>query len=230
MNSEFDPGDRRSWKNLPPPDPELTDAIVAWYREHGRGFSWRPVRDPWLILCVELMLQRTRASQVEPVFDEFAARYSEPAEVVAAGLDATEEIFKQLGLRWRAEYFFDLQRQLAEKFDSQVPQEEDVLLSLPGVGRYAASAVRVFAFGMCETVVDSNVLRVVGRYFGIDFPDHARRSPRVGDWLSAMAPREPEVAREFNWGLIDFATSVCRPADPACSECLLQKRCWFGSR
>lgn len=217
-----------SWKDLPPADPEVTGKIISWYRENRRDFPWRRTRNPWLVLCAELMLQRTRASQVEPVFRDFAGSYSGPADVVRAGSQKVKNLFGRLGLLWRAEYFFQMQRELIERFDGEVPDDPGTLLGLPGVGDYASTAVRVFAFGASETVVDSNVLRMAGRYFGISFPDHARRSPRLQKWLSELAPEDPEEVREFNWGLIDFAAEVCRPGEPLCGGCCLRDRCWFA--
>lgn len=221
---------RHSWLDLPEPDTNVSDQVIAWFKSNGREFPWRRTRDPWMTLCAELMLQRTRATQVEPVYREFAGSYSGPEDVVKAGLDKVEEIFGRLGLRWRAEYFYSLQEQLVECYNGEVPTREDELRSLPGVGQYGASAVRVFAYGEQETVLDSNVLRIMGRFYGIAFPDHARRSQRVKRWLSQMAPESPSEARSFNWGLIDLGAEVCKPHDPDCVDCPIRGNCWYGQR
>lgn len=216
------------WKALPEPDAQLPEELLGWFEEHGREFAWRKSRDPFHLLCVELMLQRTRASQVEPVFQRFMEQFSTPEDLLGAGRKTVDEIFAGLGLRWRAEYFWELQHTLVERFNGEVPEPAEELLDLPGVGRYAATAVRVFAFGHSETVLDSNVLRVMGRFYGIDFPDHARRSPRVADWARRMCPPGEEAARRWNWALIDYGATMCSPNAPRCSASPLCARCWHA--
>ena len=44
-----------------------------------------------------------------------------------------------------------------------MPDDEDALRALPGVGAYTAAAVAAFAFGRRTTVVDTNVRRVLAR-------------------------------------------------------------------
>lgn len=218
------------WKNLPPPSDSLTGELVRWFERHGRDYPWRRTEDPFQVLCAELMLQRTRADQVAPVFQDFCQRFESPAEVTDAGQETVDAIFDKLGLRWRAEYFWELQGVLIDDHEGQVPQDLDTLLDLPGVGRYAATATRVFAFGKRETVIDANVLRVFGRWYGIDFPDHARRSPRVARWANEHAPDSAPEARGFNWALIDLGAQVCTPQKPRCAACPVERGCWYAPR
>ena len=50
---------------------------------------------------------------------------------------------------------------LLEFFDNKID-----LLKLPGVGEYIASAFRSFHFGKREFIIDSNVVRLYGRFYG----------------------------------------------------------------
>jgi A/G-specific adenine glycosylase len=93
------------------------------------------------------------------------------------------------------------------------------------VGAYVSAAVRVFAFNERLTVLDSNVLRILGRYFGVHFPDHARRSARVQAWAKSLAPAAGEPCKRFNWALIDLGASVCLPQSPKCAVCPLNRYC-----
>lgn len=217
-----------SWKNLPPADYTFTNRLLSWFDKHGRSFPWRSSRNPYHILAVEIMLQRTRADQVAPVYSNFVSKYDGPEDLLRAGRDAVMHIFERLGLRWRGQLFWDLQHALIARHNGVVPQDQKALLALPGVGPYVSTAVRVFAFGESATVIDSNVLRVLGRYFGISFPDQARRSPRVIAWAGQMAPQDSEQSRRFNWALIDHGATICIPGDPRCYECPLRGQCWYA--
>lgn len=215
----------RSWKDLPAVDPRLAPQVISWWSEHGRDFEWRHTTNAFRILCTEIMLQRTRAAQVVEVYREYVEEWSGPESVRSMGFDAVEGVFGRLGLTWRAKYFWDLQEALSEDFDGEVPCDWDLLRSLPGVGEYVATAVLVFAFGERRTVVDSNVLRILGRYYGMDFPNHARRSVRVLRWASEHAPATGGRCRSFNWGLLDLGAEVCTPFNPAHRRCPLDGYC-----
>lgn len=216
-----------SWKALPK-HVALADPMLKWFELAGRSFRWRQCENPYHILCAEVMLQRTRADQVLPVFTDFAKRFSSPGDFFEAGEPAAQAIFSRLGLRWRAKQFWLLNRALIERYGGDVPSDRGVLISLPGIGDYVADAVRLFAFGRPSTLLDSNVLRILGRYYGVEFPDHARRTGSVLAWAAELAPKAGEAAKKFNWSLIDFGALVCTPREPRCDACPLHQGCWFA--
>lgn len=218
----------RDWRDLPRPDPHLASELCRWWSKHGRSFLWRHTSDPFRILCTEIMLQRTRAAQVEDVYRDEVRGWTGPSSVLKLGRKGVDQLFARLGLQWRARYFWDLQRTLQEKFADRVPRDWKKLRSLPGVGEYVATAVLVFAFGERRTVVDSNVLRILGRYYGIEFPDHARRSKRVLEWATLHAPDGSDECRTFNWALIDLGATVCTPSNPMHSACPIRQECWLS--
>lgn len=218
-----------NWKELPPTDREFASHLINWFNDNGRDYPWRNSRNPYHTLCVEQMLQRTRADQVAPVYVDFCSRYSSPQNLISTGRKTVDELFNKLGLKWRSKHFWALQKELVQRFGGAVPKEEELLLSLPGVGPYVSTAVRIFAFGDIATVVDSNVLRVFGRFYGIEFPDHARRSRHVLEWATAHAPNGSNLNQQFNWALIDLGALVCKPQKPECDNCSLLDNCWFAN-
>lgn len=218
----------KSWRDLPPPDATIAPRLLRWFKLHGRPFPWRETTTPYHLLVAEIMLQRTRAAQVVPVFLNFTRTYPKPANFVRRGPGAAREVFQSLGLLWRADQFWNLHRVLLEKYGGVIPRDPAELHSLPGVGDYVAAALRVFAFGEILTILDSNVLRILGRYFGISFPDHARRSGRVQAWATQLAPNDPGDCRPFNWALIDHGASICLATRPRLIECPILQGCIFA--
>jgi len=156
----------------------FTALILSWFDKNRRSFPWRTRTDPYQILIAEIMLQRTRADQVEPVYMDFIRRFPDVRKLNRATRKEIGEYFAQLGLFWRTELVKRLARELVERFDGKVPEDRDELLSLPAVGDYIADAVLSFAYGRDIAVVDANVCRVVGRVFGLTAKGEARRDPR----------------------------------------------------
>jgi len=195
----------------------FTALILSWFDKNRRSFPWRTRTDPYQILIAEIMLQRTKADQVEPVYMDFIRRFPDVRKLNRATRKEIGEYFAQLGLFWRTELVKRLARELVERFDGKVPEDRDELLSLPAVGDYIADAVLSFAYGRDVAVVDSNVCRVLGRVFGLTAKGEARRDRRFRSLAQEIVPSGR--AGEFNWAMIDFAAVVCTPRNPKHGTC-----------
>lgn len=198
--------------------------ILEWYSSFGRTYGWRTDSDPFHILVAEIMLQQTFADKVEPVFNEFIARYPSPEKVVSGRKTKMLEIFNPLGLLYRVDTIRRMSKTLANRFGGVVPENEIELMSLPGVGKYIASSVRSLAFDKHSPVVDGNIARIFSRaFFGSNH--EVASKPTQSDWELAeiLAPRGS--TRDFNLALLDFGALVCKHYNPACSNCPVSRLC-----
>lgn len=200
--------------------------LFRWYLDAGRDFPWRHAEEPFHLLLAELMLRRTQAIQVVPVYKRIVARLPTPAALAAAPEDAVADLLRPLGLAWRVPAFRQLAVILVEDHDGRVPADRTALLALPGVGEYVASAVRAVAFGLHDPVYDTNTVRVAGRYFG--FPTHAESRRRRPVQRSVNRLFEPDDPRRSTLALLDFAALVCRAARPRCGSCPMLTDCSYG--
>jgi A/G-specific adenine glycosylase len=222
-----------SFMHEPQSEVKLSPAIVffreqllAWAEVFGRGFPWRETPDPYHILIAEMMLRRTRAQQVVPVYLAFLEQFPTVEDLAAADEDEVARLLWPLGLAWRAANFHRMARQVIELEGGQIPRERPRLLALTGVGDYVASAVRCVGFGEPDILVDTNTVRVAGRYLG--FPTHAesRRNPTVRAAVAQLI--DPATARAGNLALLDFAALICRAPEPLCERCPMTAHCeWF---
>lgn len=197
--------------------------LLAWWRLHGRQFPWRQISDPYRVLIAEILLRRTRATQVLRVFTRFLEEFPDPPALARAHPERIRRLLWPLGLHWRTGDVIRLGRAIAERSGGTVPSDPDTLRSLPGVGDYVTAAVRCFALGERVAVVDVNTARVVSRFFGIDSGGEPRRNRQIIGLLERLV--DPRYPREFNWALIDLAALVCGPRMPACSRCPLNRAC-----
>ena len=72
--------------------------IINYHKEFFPQFPWRLTKNKWHALVAEIMLQRTKAEQVLPVYLYFCEHYGLPKEYLN---DKGKNIFKSLGLLWR---------------------------------------------------------------------------------------------------------------------------------
>ena len=202
----------------------LRRQVLAWFDGHGRVFPWRERPDPYRVLVAEILLQRTRADLVLPVYEQFIARYPEPESLATARPAEVVDLLRPLGYVHRSARLPSLGRQLGERHDGQVPSSKKLLLELPGVGDYVANAVLAVAFGERRPLLDPNVIRLLGRATGIGSRlARPRSDPALWAQVASLLPRLRSTS--FSLALIDLGATVCRPRRPRCGSCPLRSRC-----
>ncbi len=201
-------------------------SLRTWDAGYRRIYPWRTTDNPFHITMAELMLRRTQARQVVKVYEDFIAKYPDARTLAMAPADEVRRSLFSLGLAWRVPAFQQIARTLVEQYGGTVPPSYDVLVALPGIGDYVASAVCCFAFGQALIVVDTNTVRVAGRLFGVPTHADSRRRKPVRTLLQALLDREDP--KSYNYAMLDLAALVCTPADPNCSACPLLSYCITG--
>jgi A/G-specific adenine glycosylase len=198
---------------------------LRWYRQNGRhDLPWRRTRDPWAVLLAELMLQRTRADLVVPVYEETLRQFETPAALAQASGTQVEQLFRPLGLHHRALRI----QAAAAAVQTGVPRTPRQLLQIPGVGPYAASATLCFAFRRRVAIIDPNIIRVLDRLFSVR-SDHARPRTDPTLWAAADALLPAHGAPDWNSALLDLGTTICTK-EPHCAICPLQTLCPTGMK
>ncbi|KUK43403.1 MAG: A/G-specific DNA-adenine glycosylase [Methanothrix harundinacea] len=109
--------------------------LLSWWADNGNDYKFRRTRDPYRILISEIMLQKTRARQVDAVYDEFFERYPDPQSLAAAPDEEVEAVVAPLGLKSRVATMKRAAELLASKGDAIGYAD---LLAIDGVGDYVA--------------------------------------------------------------------------------------------
>lgn len=196
---------------------EYRKVLLAWWEMNRREYPWRHERTAYRTVVAELMLRRTQADQVVPVFLRFIEEYPNLTAAAAAAPHRIRRLLYPLGLAWRIESVLAFLREAYLCYGDELPVDAKTLQELPGVGDYVGAAVACFAGGQPVALIDTNVVRVQGRLFGGDTRGEARRRKDVKE-LAAQAV-DPERPAEYHYALLDFAAKVCLARKPLCSIC-----------
>ncbi len=212
-------------------EPELTGVtlasrVLSWWKGNGRSFPWRKTRNPYEILISEVLLHRTRAEQVVPIYSSFVGKYPNVLSLSTVPSTSIEKLIHSLGLRWRARLIHGMIETIVSEYVGRVPDRLEDLRSLPGVSDYIASAVCVFAYGLDETLLDTNTVRIIGRVFGIPVSDSSRRSNAFRKLYQTL--RGNANSKEFAYAMIDLGSAICTAKNPECHRCPVQLLCRFG--
>jgi len=203
----------------------LARRLLAWYDRDARRLPWRSPpgerADPYRVWLSEVMLQQTTVAAVEPYFRAFVARWPTVTELAAAPLDEVLAAWAGLGYYARARNLHACAQILAGR-GGTLPEDEDGLRALPGVGEYTAAAIAAIAFGRRSVVVDGNVLRVMARLFA-----HREKLPGAKPALAALAARLTPASRpgDYAQAVMDLGATLCTPRNPACDRCPWRDSC-----
>ncbi len=198
--------------------------LLKWYASYGREhLPWRRTRDPYRVLVSEFMLQQTQVDRVMPKYQAFIDRFPDVGSLARAATSDVLRLWEGLGYNSRAVRLKQLAQAVLERFGGSMPQEEDDLRSLPGVGPYTVAAIRAFAFNLDDAAVDTNVRRVVHRVLrGLEYPAAAPARELDRD-AHALVP--PGRAHDWNSALMDLGATVCTARAPKCLICPLREVC-----
>lgn len=202
--------------------------LSTWGEDNLRDFPWRKTINPYHLLVAESLLQKTDAETVAPIYELFLEGYPTIADLAAANLENLEKLLQPLGLFFRAERLHQCARIILQDYDGKVPQDLKQLLKLPGIGDYTGRAILAQAFNRPLAVLDTNIARILERFFGLQGERVKSRCQILWGAAELVAPKT-DVGK-WNLTLLDFGALVCRAKNPDCENCPLSSNChWYKS-
>jgi endonuclease-3 len=170
---------------------------------------------------VVLSAQATDAS-VNRVTPDLFRIADTPEKLAQLGEAALTEKIKTIGLfRNKAKNLIALARKLVTEHGGKVPQDREVLMTLPGVGRKTANVVLNTAFGQNTIGIDTHAFRVANRT-GLA---PGKTPLEVELKLNRIVP-ERYKHNAHHW-LILHGRYVCKARRPECWRCIIADICLF---
>jgi len=202
----------------------LRQSLIRWYLENHRDLPWRKTTNPYRIWVSEVMLQQTQVNTVLPYYHRFLQRFGNLERLARADLQDVLKVWEGLGYYARARNLHRAADIILIHHHGIIPEGWDDFRKLPGVGDYIAAAVLSIAFNKPYSVVDGNVKRVLARLLLVEALVNKSTSIKVfkeaADRL--LSPQDPAT---FNQAMMELGAMVCKPQQPLCSACPLQRMC-----
>ena len=198
--------------------------LLAWYRQNQRSLPWRKTSDPYRIWISEIMLQQTQVDTVIPYYHRFLKAFPIVSSLARAHLQKVLKVWENLGYYSRARNMHAAARMIVEKFDGRIPDNLEVIQTLPGVGQYIAGAILSIAYGQAIPAVDGNVRRILCRLFAIrKSVDNTREQKQLQKLAASLIPAKHRG--DFNQALMDLGATICKAKNPDCSRCPVADLC-----
>ena len=148
-----------------------------------------------------------------------------PQQMLTLGEDGLKQHIKTIGLfNSKAKNVIALSEILVRDHDGKVPQDRDVLTTLPGVGRKTANVVMNTAFGAETFAVDTHIFRV-GNRTGLA---RGKTPLEVERRLDKNTPG-PFRIDAHHW-LILHGRYICKARTPECWRCPVADLCRYPAK
>jgi A/G-specific adenine glycosylase len=178
--------------------------ILHHYEKRARAFPWRQTHDPYQIFVSEIMLQQTPVERVMEKYKKFIFVFPDVFSLAFAPLEKVLNAWLGLGYNRRAIALKKTAELVVKKFKGKLPESEKELLTLPGVGKYTAAAISVFACNRPVVLLETNVRAVFIHFFFEDKSEvkDSQIIPLIQATLDTTNPR-----RWYN-ALMDYGVTL----------------------
>jgi len=198
-------------KNLP-------KKILSWYDNNKRTLPWRispkSKKNQYYRILSEFMLQQTQVKTVIPYFSNFIEKIPSLKALSGSNGNKVLKLWEGLGYYRRAKNLHKTSKILIKKYNGKLPDSFTKLKELPGVGDYTANILLALIYNQPRIGIDGNVKRVLFRLFNTNILNlnNSFKTKRNNDLAEA---------------LMEFGALICKPIDPVCHECKINKMCSY---
>lgn len=193
------------------------DSLLAEYSDADCALNHKNVFE--LLIATVLSAQTTDAS-VNKVTPALFKKAGTAAKMAKMAPEEVEEYIHSIGMyKQKAKHIVTLSQQLIERFNGQVPQDFDSLVSLSGVGRKTANVVLSVGFGEQHIAVDTHVFRLANRIGLVE------EKNVLDTELSLMKILPKEHWTEMHHALIFHGRKICNAKNPLCEKCCIKNVC-----
>ena len=204
---------------------KFSKRLLEWHKNEGRkDMPWQQDITPYKVWISEIMLQQTQVSTAIPYFLKFIKRFPDIDTLADASEDEVLSYWSGLGYYTRARNILKSAQSIKIEFKSNLPKSIEELVTLPGIGRSTAGAIRSIGYGLKAPILDGNVKRVLSRYFKIE-EDLNKSSIQKELWLLSEKGLPKSNFNIYTQAIMDLGALVCKRKNPDCASCPQNKYC-----
>ncbi|WP_347452088.1 endonuclease III [Acetoanaerobium noterae] len=179
-------------------------------------------KTPYELLVATVLSAQSTDVRVNIVTKELFKNFNTPEKILKLGEEKLMEYIKSIGFyNVKSKNIIALSHLLIQNYDSQVPEQMDELIKLPGVGRKTANVVLSNCFGVPAIAVDTHVFRVSTR---LGFSDKKDPLQVEQDLMKKISKK---YWTDAHHAFIFHGRRICKARNPMCEICSVQSYCKF---
>jgi A/G-specific adenine glycosylase len=178
--------------------------IWQFYKQYGRIFAWRNVKNPYYVLVSEIMLQQTQTFRVEPKFTLFIEAFPTIELLAQAELRDVLGLWQGLGYNRRGKALWENAKRVVAEFNGVIPNDPAILQTFAHIGPNTAGSIAAFAFNKPVVFIETNIRAVYLHCFfnGRELVKDAELLPLIEQTLDNDNPRE------WYYALMDYGVHL----------------------
>lgn len=199
---------------------ELEIVFSRWQEQNPAPKSELNYKNPYTLLVAVVLSAQATDKSVNIATEELFEKITTPEQMVSLGSENLIPYIKSIGLyKNKAKNIIKLSEILINQFNSQIPDNIEDLMILPGVGRKTANVVLNVVFHQPTMPVDTHLLRI---------------SPKIGlaegktplEVEKSLLERIPKkyLPNAHHWILL-HGRYICTAKNPKCEKCLIADLC-----
>lgn len=180
---------------------------------------------PFQLLIATILSAQSTDKRVNEVTKDMFKKYSKPKDYLNLSQGELGEIIRSIGFyRNKSKNILNTCSILVQNYNSELPNNMEELMKLPGVGRKTANVVLSNAFGKPAIAVDTHVFRVSNR-LGLANSDNVNDTEKQ---LMNIIPKQ-RWSRSHHL-LIFHGRRTCKARKPECFRCPVLEICKYKDK
>ena len=198
--------------------------ILNWYYGNKRELPFRFTKDPYKIWISEVMLQQTQMKTVIPFYNRWVDSFPTIQSVARAKADKILKSWEGLGYYRRSRNLMASAKIIVNQNKSILPKTLVDIKKLPGIGDYTGNVLLALVYNQPRLGLDGNVKRVFSRIFNkhenkLDYKNIIEKNKK-----KLFFSKRNSV---FVEAMMEFGALICKPKEPLCNTCPINKTCKF---
>ena len=195
-------------------------AVEALKKEYPDAICTLSYTDPLQLLVATRLAAQCTDARVNMVAPALFERYKTAEDFAESTPEEVAEYIKSCGLyKTKSNDIVNLGKMLVEDFKSEVPDNIDDLIKLPGIGRKTANLIMGDIYGKPAVVVDTHCIRITKR-LGLH---NLKDAKKIEFELRKILP--PEESNDFCHRLVLHGRAVCTARKAYCEKCCMSGFC-----
>ena len=198
---------------------EVIDILLKLYPDAKAELNYSTSFE--LLIATILSAQCTDI-QVNKTTEKLFKDYNTPEDYLKLTEEELGRMIRSCGFyKTKSKNILATSKLIMEKFNGQVPDTLEELITLPGVGRKTANVVLSNAFGKSAIAVDTHVFRVSNR-IGL-----ANSKDVFDTERDLMENVDKGIWSKAHHLLIFHGRRICKARKPLCKKCPLTDYCFY---